>query len=364
MSTELTAPPELIVSSYLRSQEIVDWLNSVEEGTRGNYESAIRDYLIWSKQSPEQIIETARQDQSATLKLFQKYVNQKRVTYDVKKNLFRILLSYVRFHDVRIELTRQDFKKYRFTNFAEQTESLLNIETVQNVFNSKFISPFYKTLYGVMFMGGMGLQQFQVMNTSRWMNPKQTKYSIKTQLETGVRPLRIEMTAGRRSTKGKRPKYFTLVGGLPYDWLKEHVEKNPVKDDGIILRSQKSNPISDSQIEHKWIELCRKANPTTQKPEGLETRSTGWGIHRLRTVFTTLWKESGADRGVREYMLGHIVDPMSIRAGIDEDIYEKLIMLPRAWADNIYMQAEPILSRVFYPDPIEITTPLTPVNIR
>jgi len=323
---------ELVTSSWLRSSCIADWFDTLDERTKKNYELTLRDFFLWHGKSPQEILNLAKQNNEGVQKLFLKYVNSRRATLQTKKTWFRVLITFLHTNSVKTDPIRLNI-----TNLIEPAGSKLTVPAVRNIFNYKDLPILYKSAFTFKFFGLLALKELDHTNRNQWQE-------IKHQLDEGTTPIKVTMPAGRRETRNKRPRYFTLVGGYAIDFLREYIEtRKEISPKGPIWISRKGNPISISQLQHAWLHYATKANPDLVAD--YETRSTGFGIHRLRRVAGTLWRSSGADIAAREWMMGHVIDPMAARGRLPQDVYDD-IMLVQDWVVKEYRIAEPVLNTI------------------
>ena len=61
----------------------------------------------------------------------------------------------------------------------------------------------------------------------------------------------------------------------------------------------------------------------------------GFNCHEMRDLARSVWHQTGADRDVAEFMMGHTVDPLR---------YDKIYVLDPRWVQVEYRKALPYLN--------------------
>jgi hypothetical protein len=323
---------ELKVSSWMRSDLITNWTGQVEPHTQGSYEAAFKAFLIWYEHSPEELLELGRLDYEEMQEKVLAFVNSEKSTFDTKKFKFRTIVAFCRFHKVRGDPIRLKFRNLIEQAGSNLTKTIVCKTIMYDELPIKYKSSFMWILYGL-----MGLKEWKHSNITQW--PK-----IKTQLDEGRVPIKVMLPAGRKETKKKKPAGFTFEGGLAVDIFREYLASREMKLGEPIWISRQNNPLSIRMLQHAWTLYLHKANPNV-KPE-LETRNSGLGLHKLRRVSATKWREAKADIGAREWCMAHTVDPLSIRGGLGADVYDDMPMI-EGFIREEYEKAVAMIDSIF-----------------
>jgi site-specific recombinase XerD len=264
-------------------------------------------------------------DRNRIANLLGSFLSSKSVEW--RPNTLSAVLSDVRDFFSFYGVTLPRVKVELLQAYKEPSGQMLDRESLLKIFESAKLRD--RAVIQICYGGGMGFKEFSFFNNS-WD-------SVKEQMETGCRLLRIEEKPRKRNRLGSES-FFTIVGRDGIRLLKDYLDERgePRRGEPIFLEMSKKN------FSGSFLRIAFRVGLIKERMRGLGVRY-GYGVHQLRDVFRTEWQRSGADPMVAEFMMGHVKT-------VDPNKYLQFLKAPE-YVYEEYRKAEPRLSLLSNPHP-------------
>lgn len=354
---------------------VKSWLSRIGEGSRPRYLGHAYDFFMWlqmnggefSEKSPEELLDlqdkTVGRERYKQLDFLQKWVQSREARFKTKQVMYSALKSF--YEHNRVPLPRD--RRFRITSNKPAVEGKLVLEDLKKIILSS--NRLYQTVFLFLFQGGMGVGEFEFLNT-----PQCWSEQIEPQLTRTCTRLKIELPGRKR--RRNRQGYYTFVGKDAVDALKRYLkQRGPVNQGETPFVNEKGKPVSKEDIRkyfhrharevgvikqvtpscpkchgetrrvrrrlngsHKVIYVCNRCNQETPASEiQMKWSEVRYGVnpHELRDLFRSEWELSPSKGVAAEFFLGHNIDPNE---------YNKITKLHPEWAEQQYEDAVPWLN--------------------
>jgi len=190
----------------------------------------------------------------------------------------------------------------------------------------------YRTIFQLMYQGGIGLAEFQLFNKRGWSQ-------IKEQLDKPG-PMKITLFREKVAEKGVKT-YYTFLGEEAKEKLKHwlnirQLRYGPMHDgEPIFLTShkftKKITAPATITIQINMIRCLRKAGLVAKDAKG----PFNLHCHELRDIFKSMCTLAGVNKVASEFFLGHDIDKLGYDKSPDYDV---------DFFKNEYLKVEPKLN--------------------
>jgi len=170
------------------------------------------------------------------------------------------------------------------------------------------------------FMGFMGIGEVEYANLHCYPQ-------IKKQLNQDI--IRIDLPKRKKNVQP----YYTFIAGDALEALREYLATRTDEKEYVWI-GKYGEPIERKGYYKAFNELTKRIGLVPKKRGPIGSRY-GYNPHEMRDLARSLWHQSGADRDVAEFIMGHNVDPLK---------YDKIYTLDPNWVKEQYRKALPYLN--------------------
>jgi len=242
----------------------------------------------------------------------QKFINLLSLRWNTKKGYGQILLGF-------FAKNRESFPRDAKLRVKAKEFNVISTLTSEEVRLAALASKsMYRAIVLCRFQSSMDWGCFDYWNKHGWED-------IQKQLKTDPDIIRIEIP-GRSKTERPR-KFHTYLGTDAIKALRDYIpHRKNVTGDQYIFYTMFRYPISKQGLNRYWLRTLRrigllgdaKKHPNGVTPYGISDDYTGKGLHEMRDIFRTLWRKSGVDVAIAEFMMGHAIDPLQYDKACDD----------------------------------------------
>jgi len=291
-------------------------LGRVAPRTRVSYFSILTRFCRAVSVSPDELVAKQKaadgDDRFALLDRLQDYVNGLDVTRNYKVFTYNAVRSF--FLHNRAELPRE---RFNIQNSKPPSTPHLTVEHVRRIVYAATVRD--RSMILCAFAGFMGKGELEYVNLHSWPQ-------IRDQWRSSL--IRIDLP-GRKTNH--RP-YYTFIGGDALQALREYIGDDLKRK--AIWTTKYNVPISRKAFYKAFFRLSQRVGYVSRKRGDLGVRY-GFNPHEMRDIARSLWHQSGSDRDVAEFLMGHNVDPLR---------YDKIYTLDPEWVQSEYLKALPYLN--------------------
>jgi len=244
----------------------------------------------------------------------QEYVNELHGTLNYKLSTYTAVRSF--FLHNRCELPRE---RFNIQNAKASVVPCMTVPDLRRIVLAGDLRDQSMILCG--FMGFMGIREIEYIN-------RHCYGQVKKQLDQPI--IRVDIP---KRKKNNQP-YYTFIAGDALEALKRYLASRTDKVE-CIWPSKLNKPMTRISHYNSFQTLCRRIGLIPKKQgRGTGTRY-GYPVHEMRDLARSVWHQSGADKDVAEFLMGHIVD---------RNKYDKIYTLDPEWVKNEYRKALPYLN--------------------
>jgi len=293
--------------------------------------SVLRQFIVFLREgksefkyySPDELIkfqdEVENKYRFKILDQVQAFINDKNLRYISKKNY----LSEIRSFFTHNRCSLPEDKGFRILNYELSDKSTLTIADVKHVILASNI--LYKAMYLCRFQSAMDFDGFKYWNNHGWTQ-------IQKDLEGKPDIIRIEI-AGRMKL-GKPVPFHTYIGTDAIKALRQYISTRPkvILQEGQqehIFYNVWRKPVTYTNTHLQWMRTLQRTGLIPKKPKRKEPKKqffkygarkvlTGKHPHGMRKIFKTIWRKSGVDIVIADFMMGHEIDKLDYDRAYDD----------------------------------------------
>jgi len=266
--------------------------------------------------SPEQLLDLQRSaeddDRFHVLDMLQDYVNRLDSTRNFKVAVYNTVRSF--FLHNRCDLPRD---RFNIQNAKPPVVPRLRVDHVRRMVLAATIRD--RSIILTAFEGFMGQREVEYVNHHCWPQ-------IRDQRKQDI--IRVDLPGRKRNSSP----YYTFIGGDALQALHEYIGDTLKRK--AVWMDKFNQPLTRTAFYRTFFRLGKRVGYVPSKVGNRGSRY-GFNPHEMRDIARSLWHQSGADRDVAEFMMGHTVDPLR---------YDKIYTLDPTWVQDEYRKALPYLN--------------------